>query len=50
MNNDDLIAWLTKWIAVSKEVDDSNLSLLLHSPILLAYNEQSNWTLIYLKK
>lgn len=50
MNSDDLIVWLNKWMAISKEVDDSSLSLLLHSPILLAYNEQSNWSLIYLRK
>lgn len=50
MSSDDLILWLTKWITISKEVDDRSLSLLLHSPVLLAYNEQTNWSLIYLKK
>lgn len=50
LTSEELVCWLEKWMKISKQVDDENISLLLHSPILLAYNEQSNWTLIYLKK
>ncbi|XP_044752239.1 LETM1 domain-containing protein 1 [Coccinella septempunctata] len=47
MKNEDMINWLNKWIKVSKTIDYDSASLLLHCPILLGYNESSNWTLIY---
>jgi hypothetical protein len=50
MRNEDMISWLNNWIAISSAVDKENLSLLLHCPILLAYNEPSNWSLIYKDK
>lgn len=50
MRNEDMVDWLNKWIAISNETDKENCSLLLHSPILLAYNETSNWSLIYKNK
>ncbi|KAF7279751.1 hypothetical protein GWI33_006781 [Rhynchophorus ferrugineus] len=45
-----LVKWLSKWIQVSSQIDKDSLSLLLHCPILLGYNEPSNWILIYPKK
>lgn len=50
MRTDDMVEWLNKWIAISSATDKENCSLLLHSPILLAYNETSNWSLIYKNK
>ncbi|XP_030750081.1 LETM1 domain-containing protein 1 [Sitophilus oryzae] len=45
-----LVKWLSQWIKISNEINKENLSLLLHCPILLGYNEPSNWSLIYPKK
>lgn len=39
--------WLKKWIILSSSVDDSKLSLLLHAPILLAYNHANNLKILY---
>ncbi|OAD58254.1 LETM1 domain-containing protein 1 [Eufriesea mexicana] len=39
--------WLEKWLTVSNIVEDETLSLLLHCPILLAYNHPTNWILVY---
>ncbi|XP_063910700.1 LETM1 domain-containing protein 1 isoform X2 [Zophobas morio] len=50
MRNEDMVNWLNSWIKISNVVDKENLSLLLHCPILLAYNEPSNWILIYKTK
>lgn len=50
MRNEDMVKWLNNWIQISSAVDKENLSLLLHCPILLAYNEPSNWMLIYKTK
>ncbi|KAK9878361.1 hypothetical protein WA026_021672 [Henosepilachna vigintioctopunctata] len=47
MIQEDMICWLKKWIQISKTIDRSSASLLLHCPILLGYNEPSNWKLIY---
>ncbi|KAF2899868.1 hypothetical protein ILUMI_06316 [Ignelater luminosus] len=50
MKTDDMIRWMNKWIEVSNEIDKDSLSLLLHCPILLGYNQPSNWRLIYTYK
>lgn len=47
MRHEDMIKWMSQWITISNEIDRDSLSLLLHCPILLAYNEPSNWQLIY---
>lgn len=47
MKTEDIISWLERWILVSETVDEDSVSLLLHCPVLLAYNEPSNWQLIY---
>lgn len=50
MKTDDMIIWLQNWITISNNIDKDSLSLLLHCPILLGYNEATNWMLIYQKK
>jgi hypothetical protein len=47
MKMEDMVHWLTQWISVSEAVDTTSLSLLLHCPILLGYNQPSNWILIH---
>lgn len=47
MKAEDMVHWLTQWIFVSEAVDTTTLSLLLHCPILLGYNQPSNWILIH---
>ncbi|KAJ8866193.1 hypothetical protein PR048_033717 [Dryococelus australis] len=44
---EELAGWLGQWLVVSQHVDDSCWSLLLHCPVLLAYNHPSNWALIH---
>lgn len=47
MSIESMRSWLEQWLIVSASVDQNNISLLLHSPILLAYNHSTNWILIY---
>lgn len=47
MKLEDMMTWLDDWIIVSQNVDRESTSLLLHSPILLAYNHPSNWVLLH---
>ncbi|XP_077268355.1 LETM1 domain-containing protein 1 isoform X1 [Temnothorax americanus] len=47
MSIENMRSWLEQWLIVSASVDQNNISLLLHSPILLAYNHSTNWILIY---
>ncbi|KAL0106689.1 hypothetical protein PUN28_015322 [Cardiocondyla obscurior] len=47
MSIESMRSWLEQWLIVSESVDQNNISLLLHSPILLAYNHSTNWILIY---
>lgn len=47
MSIESMRSWLEQWLIVSASVDKNNISLLLHSPILLAYNHSTNWILIY---
>nr|XP_045597935.1 LETM1 domain-containing protein 1-like isoform X2 [Procambarus clarkii] len=42
-----MIEFLESWLRVSREVEASTYSLLLHLPIFLAYNQPSNIVLIY---
>lgn len=46
MKTEDIVEWLTDWVAVSQKIENSSLSLLLHCPILLGYNQPSNWSLL----
>ncbi|XP_046389817.1 LETM1 domain-containing protein 1 [Ischnura elegans] len=47
MKTEDMVAWLTKWTKISIKLESKSLSLLLHCPILLAYNHPTNWVLIH---
>ncbi|XP_014204694.1 LETM1 domain-containing protein 1 [Copidosoma floridanum] len=47
MSIDSMQVWLDQWLSISAEVDENSISLLLHCPILLAYNLETNWTLLY---
>lgn len=47
MSSEDMEKWLNQWLEVSQIINENNLSLLLHCPILLAYNITTNWPLIY---
>lgn len=47
MSIENMRSWLEQWLTVSASVDKNNISLILHSPILLAYNHTTNWILIY---
>jgi len=46
MRSDDMLEWLDQWIAVTSHVDSSTMSLLLHCPVLLAYNNPTNRVLM----
>jgi hypothetical protein len=46
-HQDDLVHFLDDWIAISKSLDSASLSLLLHAPLFLVYNNPNNWRLIY---
>uniref|UniRef100_L7M5L5 Putative receptor ccr1 n=1 Tax=Rhipicephalus pulchellus TaxID=72859 RepID=L7M5L5_RHIPC len=43
----EMVHYLQDWINVSSNIDGDSISLLLHCPILLAYNAPSNWILIH---
>ncbi|XP_031846173.1 LETM1 domain-containing protein 1 [Nomia melanderi] len=47
MSIENMQKWLTQWFIVSNNVNENTISLLLHCPILLAYNHPTNWILIY---
>lgn len=49
MSTESMQEWLNQWLSVSSEVNEISISLLLHCPILLAYNHPNNWTLLYRK-
>ncbi|CAH1788570.1 unnamed protein product, partial [Owenia fusiformis] len=42
LSKDDMIHYLTQWTTISMEIDETNISLLLHKPVLLAYNHPDN--------
>ncbi|XP_046456409.1 LETM1 domain-containing protein 1-like isoform X1 [Daphnia pulex] len=46
MRTEDMVKYLEQWIAVSVHVDPATYSLVLHCPILLAYNQPTNRVLI----
>lgn len=47
LSNQDMALWLQQWLEISQNVDKKSYSMLLHSPVLLAYNNPQNWMLIY---
>jgi LETM1-like protein len=47
LSNENLIEWLREWIKVSSSIGTENISLYLHLPILLTYNNPNNWKLTH---
>ncbi|XP_054167967.1 LETM1 domain-containing protein 1-like [Oppia nitens] len=47
LSKEEMITWLELWIKVAHKIDTKSLSLLLHCPIFLAYNNPSNWRQIH---
>ncbi|KAI4501309.1 hypothetical protein M0802_003682 [Mischocyttarus mexicanus] len=47
MSTQSMKDWLKQWLILSTSVNYSTLSLLLHGPILLAYNHNNNLKLLY---
>lgn len=47
MSLESMRNWLEQWFIISNTVNENTLSLLLHCPILLAYNHPTNWILVY---
>ncbi|CAG9788983.1 unnamed protein product [Diatraea saccharalis] len=47
LTNNDMREWLQNWLFISEKLDKNSYSLLLHCPVLLAYNHPQNWVLIY---
>lgn len=47
LSTECLIEWLKEWVKVSSVVNETNVSLFLHLPILISYNHPNNWHLIY---
>lgn len=39
--------WLEDWLKISAGVNEDSWSLLLHAPVLLGYNQPSNWLLLH---
>lgn len=45
LSAESMIAWLNDWVKVSLIINQDNISLFLHLPILLSYNHPNNWIL-----
>ncbi|EDS25642.1 ANON-66Db protein [Culex quinquefasciatus] len=45
LSAESMIAWLNEWVEVSLIINQDNISLFLHLPILLSYNHPNNWIL-----
>ncbi|KAG4079683.1 hypothetical protein HA402_009069 [Bradysia odoriphaga] len=47
LSTDMMVDWLKQWVDISTKIDGTNISLLLHLPILIGYNSPNNWILLY---
>ncbi|XP_026678315.1 LETM1 domain-containing protein 1 [Diaphorina citri] len=45
MKQKDMTEWLKGWLRITEVITEDNLSLVLHCPVLLAYNHVNNWSL-----
>uniref|UniRef100_A0A8D8R602 LETM1 domain-containing protein 1 n=2 Tax=Cacopsylla melanoneura TaxID=428564 RepID=A0A8D8R602_9HEMI len=45
MRQKDMTEWLMAWLRITDVINPDNLSLVLHCPVLLAYNHTNNWIL-----
>ncbi|CAG9864480.1 unnamed protein product [Phyllotreta striolata] len=50
VQTEEMIRYLNNWLELSSNINRHCYSLLLHAPVLLAYNSPSNWRLIYQEK
>lgn len=50
MSNNQILVWLRTWLAISQKIDYNSYSLLLHCPILLGFNQPSNWCFLHDKR
>jgi hypothetical protein len=42
MSTNNMEIWLNQWLKMSSQINTDDISLLLHCPILLAYNHKNN--------
>lgn len=47
LSTESMIAWLNEWVEVSLIINQDNISLFLHLPVLLSYNHPNNWILTH---
>lgn len=47
LSTESMVDWLNEWVKVSLIINQDNISLFLHLPILLSYNHPNNWILIH---
>ncbi|XP_053687695.1 LETM1 domain-containing protein 1 [Sabethes cyaneus] len=47
LSTENMVDWLNEWVKVSLIVDQDNISLFLHLPVLLSYNHPNNWILTH---
>ncbi|XP_019554251.2 LETM1 domain-containing protein 1 [Aedes albopictus] len=47
LSTESMIDWLNDWVKVSLIINQDNISLFLHLPVLLSYNHPNNWILIH---
>ncbi|XP_058464350.1 LETM1 domain-containing protein 1 [Malaya genurostris] len=45
LSTESMVEWLNEWVKVSLIINQDNVSLFLHLPILLSYNHPNNWIL-----
>lgn len=43
LSQEELVKYLTTWLAITTKLDSSAVSLLLHLPILIGYNHPSRF-------
>jgi len=46
MTRDEMLNWINNWLFIARNVEGSSLSLLLHCPLFLGYNQPTNWRLL----
>ncbi|XP_055609596.1 LETM1 domain-containing protein 1 [Uranotaenia lowii] len=47
LSTENMVHWLNEWVKVSLIINQDNISLFLHLPILLSYNHPNNWILTH---
>jgi len=45
-SHDDMVEFIQQWLSISSTIQPHSYALLLHLPILLAYNNPNNWALL----